>query len=223
MILLFSGGLDSYIAWHYLEKPQTIYVDIGHRYAKFEHDQVIRLVPDTIIEDRLFLGDWEEPDANIPYRNAFLVLIAAKHAVKDTAPVVVLVVQKGEMDIPDRTHRFMTQMSFMFDFKVYSPFTEMTKTNMVKWYCDNVHDPRYEKLLSTRSCYAETEKPCGQCTACFRRWVALTNNDIVEEYENPILEYDKIPVYLEKMLAGGYDEQRRMETFRALMKHGYKL
>jgi len=228
MILLFSGGLDSYIAWHYLKKPKTIYVNLNHRYADFEMDRIGNLVPNTIIENRLDLRSWEEPDANIPMRNAFLVLLAAKHLdTKREGSEVVLVVQKGEMDIPDRCEGFFIEMKNLgtyLGFSVSTPFAQMTKTDMVTWYLENVQDSyAIKNLMSTRSCYSDSAMPCGQCTACFRRWVAFTNNELTEEYENPILEYDQIPAYLKKMFAGKYDPQRTIETFRALMLAGYRI
>ena len=77
MILLFSGGLDSYIAWDYLGRPKTLYFDIGHKYCVHEIERIKELVPDTIIDSRLRLSDWEEKDANIPMRNVFFVMMAS--------------------------------------------------------------------------------------------------------------------------------------------------
>ena len=33
MILLFSGGIDSFVAYHYLGKPKTVYFDLGTPYT----------------------------------------------------------------------------------------------------------------------------------------------------------------------------------------------
>jgi len=222
MILLFSGGLDSYIAWHYLDKPKTLYCAINHRYQIQEHKAVIDLIPETIVDSRLYLGDWEEDDANIPMRNAFFFMIASHYADK-----ICLVVQKGEMSIPDRSPKFFSSfgawLSWMRDkpIKIFTPFDEMTKTQMVRWYLEqglNVAD-----LLRTRSCFGDTTSPCGACAACFRRWVAFKNNGFSEPYINDILAYDQIPVYIEKMKALKYDELRTEETFTALKDAGYTI
>lgn len=217
MILLFSGGLDSYIAWHFLHEPKTLFCDLGHRYAVHEFPVVKRLVPDTIIDSRLNLADWEEKDANIPLRNAFLVMIAS-HYDKD----IVLVVQRGEMNIPDRSPHFFNSfgewLSFLREgtYTVSTPFFAMTKTQMVAWYLNWRHDP--EVLKSTRSCYSVGELPCGNCAACFRRWVAFYNNDLEEEYEQDIKKYDGIEIYVDKMKRGQYDRKRAEETLLALTK-----
>lgn len=221
MILLFSGGLDSYIAWEFLHRPKTLYFDIGHRYAGNEIEVVRKLIPDTIIDSRLNLADWEEADANIPMRNAFFLMLAT-HYDKE----IVLVVQKGEMDIPDRSPKFFREFGEWMSFLrgkmvlVSSPFFDMTKTQMVRWYLNHLY--KRERLLETRSCYKPTDLPCGACSACFRRWVAFQNNSLSEEHEKDILLYDKIPEYVTKMQLGKYDVQRTSETFRALEKAGYK-
>lgn len=217
MILLFSGGLDSYIAYHFLKRPKTLYAVLGHRYTLHELEMVKKLVPDTIIEDRLNLADWEEKDANIPLRNAFLVMIASYYD-ED----VVLVVQRGEMDIPDRSIKFFNEFGEWLSFlwgritTLSTPFFSMTKTDMVKWYLD--HDLPPDLLISTRSCFSAGDKPCGNCKACFRRWVAFTNNDLVEEYEQPIEKFDGLKKYLDKLNRGEYEEKRAEETLMALRK-----
>ena len=223
MILLFSGGLDSYIAWEYLNRPKTIYFDLGHRYAADEVSVVRKLISDTIIDSRLNLADWEEPDANIPMRNAFLVMMAS-HYDQD----IILVVQKGEMEIPDRTRDFLLHSGKEITrlrknkgrlYVVSSPFIYKTKTQMVRWYIRNQFE--MEPLLQTRSCYTPGDLPCGACSACFRRWVAFQNCGVSEKHVKSILNYNKIPEYVEKMMKGEYDKQRTEETLNALTKVGY--
>jgi len=217
MILLFSGGLDSYIGWHFLHKPKTLYVGLGHRYMTHEIEKVKKLIPDTVIDTRLNLADWEARDANIPLRNAFLVMIASKYD-KD----IILVVQEGEMSIPDRSPHFFNEfgawLSFLWDetVTVSTPFFQMTKTEMVRWYLD--HDLPAEDLIATRSCYAPTDNPCGNCAACFRRWVAFTNCDLEEEYDQPIKNFDGLQIYLDKLNRGIYEKKRTDETLLALRK-----
>ena len=215
MILLFSGGMDSYIGWHFLNKPKTLYVDLGHRYAVHEVDMVKKLVPDTVIDTRLNLAEFEAKDANIPLRNAFLTMVASYY--DDN---IALVVQKGELNIPDRSVHFFNEFGRMLTYlwgkrvTLTTPFFTMTKTEMVRWYVDKGLD--IDVLLSTRSCYSPGDVPCGNCAACFRRWVALINNGLSEEYENDITKYDEIPYYVEAMKKGKYDFVRARETLDAL-------
>jgi len=228
MILLFSGGLDSYIAWHYLERPRTLYLDLGHKYSEIEKQVVEELIVTTHIDDRLVLGEWEKDDAEIPMRNAFMLMIASYYD-----PKVVIVCQKGEQDIPDRTPTFLSVMATMMTnlhgtvIQIVNPFSEMTKAKMVHWYLEQKLP--VDKLYSTWSCYAPTtrsrnELHCGACSACFRRWVAFMCNGLEkEEYRFNITKWDRIPEYIERMKDGEYDEERVEDTFYALKKVGYKL
>jgi 7-cyano-7-deazaguanine synthase in queuosine biosynthesis len=184
-----------------------------------EMEMVKKLIPKTTIDDRLNLADWEEKGANIPLRNAFLIMIASKYD-KD----VVLVLQRGEMEIPDRSVYFVNTfgewLTFLWNEQVTvsTPFFDMTKTDMVKWYLDRGLDPNI--LISTRSCYSPEEKPCGNCAACFRRWVAFTNCGLEEEYDYPIKNFDGLKKYVDKMQRGLYEEKRTSETLLALKKAG---
>jgi hypothetical protein len=218
--ILLLSGLDSYIAWHFEGQPQTLYCALGHRYQSKEEQWISELVPSTIREHTLNLGLWEEPDAYIPMRNAFLVMVAAKYS-----DHIILTVQKGELSLPDRSPPFMHFASGLTSYlndrniSITSPFLHMTKTEMVRWYLDQ--GLPVANLLKTVSCYSGEDKPCGRCNACFRRWVAFTNNGIEEAYQHNILEYEGIPIYLKKMKDGIYEEQRVNETLNALRIGGY--
>ena len=186
-ILLYSGGLDSYIAWEYLERPKTLYCAIQHKYMKQDLGAIQKTIPETIIDNTLNLGKWEHEDAHIPMRNAFMLMAAANYGDN-----LCLVVQKGEMTIPDRSPEFFKDFGKWISFlneretTIFSPFYSMTKNEMVMWYLGQKLP--IDKLLETRSCFSPLEKHCGACGACFRRWVAFTNNGIKEEYENNILD-----------------------------------
>ena len=71
-ILLFSGGVDSYIAYYYLNKPKTIYFDIGSEYSRIEYEVTQQLIPNTIIDNSLNLSSRQLMDINafIPMRNS---------------------------------------------------------------------------------------------------------------------------------------------------------
>lgn len=192
-LLLYSGGMDSYIAWHYLSKPKTMYIDIHHRYNTKERVAILRTIPSTIILDKqLDLGKYEKLDADIPMRNLFLVMMAAMEGGKK----IWLIIQKDETSIPDRTLHFLDEAAFMVnnllecnDVEIKTPFESMDKTDMVKWYNNKVGD--IDSLLKTVGCYeGDSDKyinsdnlHCGDCGACLRRFVALANNGVDPGYE----------------------------------------
>ncbi|GAH54241.1 unnamed protein product, partial [marine sediment metagenome] len=74
--LLYSGGLDSFIAYHYIKKHGTsaipVYVKVGARYQNKELTAVEKTLPGTHILDGINLSNREEPNANIPGRNFHL-------------------------------------------------------------------------------------------------------------------------------------------------------
>lgn len=213
--ILLLSGMDSYIAWHYTGKPRTLYCSLGHKYEQNEVKWIKELVPDTIIDNTLHLGNWEHEDAFIPLRNMFLVSVGALYADE-----VILTVQKGELTLPDRSLYFMDEFGKMLSYlkeasiRIYSPFIELTKVDLVKWYVTK--GLNIENLKKTVSCYTGHDIPCGRCNACFRRWISFTLNGIEEEYENNILDWSGIEVYLDKVKRGEYIEERRYEIINAL-------
>ena len=62
-------------------------------------------------------------------------------------------------------------------FTVSSPFKDRTKTDLVEEYLEKGGTP--QSLFESYSCYEGKEVHCGQCKACFRKWVALENNGII--------------------------------------------
>jgi 7-cyano-7-deazaguanine synthase in queuosine biosynthesis len=187
-IQLFSGGLDSFAMWHLLGKPQPVYVRYGHKYEGRELETIRRLEqadPSLSVTtlDGPQIGGLEAPDGHIPHRN--LLLIGT--AVAALGPsVVYLGVLRGETS-RDKSNRFLRQTSKLLSFcegpvRVLSPSKRLTKTQLVAQFIRSFPG-QVERLRVTRSCYAETELPCGQCVACFRRWVAMSNNGIHEVYE----------------------------------------
>jgi len=182
-VLLYSGGMDSFIAWHYLGKPKTVFVRLGHKYQKKEFDSVFATIPDTFVTKVFPYGIFEGEDATIPARNLFLAMIGAQYGNR-----IWLVVQKDETSIPDRTPKFFTDgseiLSTLLERKIElaSPFWDLDKTDMVKWYLDHVGD--VGSLLDTVGCYGVGGRfqHCGDCSACFRRYVALANNGIDPGY-----------------------------------------
>jgi 7-cyano-7-deazaguanine synthase len=227
-VLMFSGGLDSLIAWFALGKPKAIHVHLGHRYGASEYftSQAIakRLGMDLVVEKRLYLGDQERPDAYIPMRNLFLAMIGALYG--DT---IYMVFQKGEQSIPDRSTEFLAKVSEFLTFlngrliKVDSPFQNMTKTAMIKWYLDQGNDKcPVDVLYKSFSCFEadSTQIPCGKCAACFRRWVAFDNNSLSLALRADIKEWPGIQDYIKKIKNGEYDLERARETEAALRRHG---
>lgn len=187
-IQLFSGGLDSYILWHLLDKPEAVYVCYGHKYQHRELDTISalqKIEPELSVTvlDGPQVGSLERSDGHIPHRNLLLVTTA----VATLDPEIVYIgALRGEAS-RDKSYRFLRRTTRLLSFgeqpvKVLSPSKRYTKTQLVKKFLKQFPN-KVEQLAVTRSCYADSEIPCGRCVACFKRWVAMTNNDIEERYQ----------------------------------------
>lgn len=238
-ILLYSGGLDSYIGYWYLKEelgldPALLYVNLGHKYAIQERQAIHRTLdymnPKAFIETTdLNLSNFEREDAFIPNRNAFLAQMGALYGKN-----IWIVTQKGETNLPDRNKTFYTKMGELLSFlnegtpvKVDTPFWDLNKKEMVKWYVEKGLD--IEELKKTHSCYQPKEThffggtvilPCGNCGACFRRWTAMSLNGIAELYAVNPWETDTAQEYLYRGKTGFYGEARDTDILEALERKG---
>lgn len=215
-VLLFSGGMDSLIAWHLLGKPKTLYIDLKHKYSKQERDIVSELIPSTIIRE-FDLSPFEESDANIPLRNLYLAMLA----VNLDFNYIWLIVQKDEMSIPDRSAYFLNTASYFLSYlsnkgvNINTPFSHMDKIRMVENYLRKGGDP--ELLKRTWACYHPVGySHCGDCPACFRRFVAMKLNGIYESWHKKVQKSKVAEDYKEKALNSYYSEERNRNILKAL-------
>lgn len=224
-VLLFSAGLDSYPAWHYLGHPPGLYFDLGHRYASQERAAVAALADAAGIEveisDELRLGTWEAEDAIIPLRNVHLAMLAANRA-----DVVWCIGVKGDHTLDKSRGAFADMDRFITRFsqrsvRVDSPFWDMTKTEIIAWYL--AQGLPADHLLLTFSCSRTDNSTvhCGRCPSCLRRWMSLVNNGVEADFEKSPWTWDRVrELYIPAMREGRYPEHRAQEFFAALATVG---
>lgn len=208
--IMYSGGLDSFIAYNYAKKhgfnPICIWVDLGHPYSKKETDSMNKFLNslDTVDKPNLVMLDMKSlypsiqhrlKNQIIPARNLLLATVGAMFS-----PRVWINALNGEQNGKehDKSERFFEDstklLSFLNEFfqsktLIQSPFMDMSKTEIVTWALEN--GIKKEHLLSTTSCYSENSQKCGKCLTCFKRYTAFLMNDIHEEgYETNPLESD---------------------------------
>jgi 7-cyano-7-deazaguanine synthase len=219
-VLLFSGGVDSYIAWYYLGNPNILYVDMGTKFSDMELKAIDRLATATCkVIEMSFLSEYEKEDADIPARNMYLALRAASEGYDK----IWMVFQKDETSIPDRTKVFCQMasdlLSYLFQREIIvdSPFWNMDKEEMVRWYISNQFD--VEELKKTVSCYNPIDgiDPCANCPACFRKFVALSLNGVTEDWYQRLVGSDIVSEYKERAEYGKtYSEARNKKTLEAI-------
>lgn len=183
-VLLYSGGMDSYMA-SYLEEPDAcVYVDVGSVYGAKEMARLASPAHGVLVKERLDLGRFERDDLILPQRNAFMVLLAAMHGEH-----VVLAATSGDRSC-DKDRGFALQMKRLMDhmwqeqhwtgartFDVLLPFATVSKAQLVGQFLMAGGDEG-ELMKLAGSCYDARSSACGKCKACARRWVALKKNGL---------------------------------------------
>jgi 7-cyano-7-deazaguanine synthase in queuosine biosynthesis len=227
-ILCATGGLDSLVAWRYLRQPRAVYFDLGNRYGANELASIRTVYPHGAVEvhRELSLGRLEQPSGLIPGRNLLIATLAATRLDPTSPGKVWLVVQKGETSAADRSRHAFELMSQAISeslgqsVTVDTPFWEMDKVAMLRWYLRAGHNP--ENLRLAFSCYTpsapNTLRGCGNCGACVRKFVALTAVGIesVEMFDAPVAESESAAGYRSAVGTGKYTEEREAAIVAAL-------
>jgi 7-cyano-7-deazaguanine synthase in queuosine biosynthesis len=223
-VLLFTGGIDSLVAYYWLEEqnPLLVYFPLGHRYERSELWAINNFKSRIVFKGpKLNLGIFEHPDGWIPGRNLVLAISAANYG-----DVIYLISQRGENTTEDRNPGFyrMTSEILTILFKkektLWTLFSDMTKQDMVKWYLDNNHP--VEVLTNAYSCFKGKQEHCFECPACFRRFVAFSYNNLNifsnKQIQN-LMEWPGTKKYYEKMEAGEYELKRAKQTLQVLARY----
>jgi 7-cyano-7-deazaguanine synthase len=229
-VLMFSGGLDSYLALLTLLdngiEPKLVYSSHGSK-NHFEQLHFARVLArkhglEVIVDDTLNLGSWEEKNAFIPNRNGFLAFVGSLYG--DTIHFAIMDGEQTYTDCRQDTFLALSMSLTKLSGKpvtVGSPFWNLTKAEVIGRL-----DKRYHHLLpKTYSCHRGGSTHCGYCSACFRRATAFILNDIEDEdYEvNPFKTglaeqyYNRVT---DENLNSGYGEKRDKEILEALIKSG---
>lgn len=185
-VLLYSGGMDSFITAFFNPAAALLYIDTQARYSRKELRHLT--VPDAravTIDNRLDLSAQERDDAIVPARNLLLITLATHYGNE-----ILLAATAGDAST-DKDDVFAKQASdlltYMYashhfpDFgevSVQLPFKTYSKAEMVSDYLNEGGNA--EKLAATISCYHPTLLHCGQCKPCIRKWVALKVNGIAD-------------------------------------------
>ncbi len=195
-VLLFSGGMDSFIMAHLLKPDVLLYVPHGQKYEEVERNAIYRLIRNNFIDKSnvvvasagfesniLNLGRSERQDGIIPLRNLYLLALAAQYG-----ETLYIGAMHGDRTI-DKSQEFLDRMADMLNllyqdqhwcekrtFEVKAPYKLYTKTELVGEYLHQ--GGNQEALELSYSCYEGDTIPCWKCKSCVRKAVALINNGI---------------------------------------------
>lgn len=223
IVVLVSGGVDSFIAYHFVKKMMLdiesitpLFIDYGGRYTNKERTHVLSLFPDLVIDNStLFLRDHEIGEkAFIQNRNIYLALIASRYG--DGICMAGLKDDRVGDKSPGAFAAMSTVLTECNDnhYLVFSPFFGMEKVEVIEWY---LNEGLPEKdLHKTISCYADDDAHfCGECPACYRKFCAFTYHDLyIPEFTNLELATKYLAEYKDK------DSKRALSVLKASKKLG---
>lgn len=235
--IMCSGGLDSYIMYHYAKKngfkPLPIRVDIGQPYKNKELEAIREFeFYDEIIQ--INLSDFvskiptavDKHNQIIPGRNLLLWIIWANFGEEVRLGALHSEWHGKERDksykfFEDSTHL----LTYLFNIirertEIKTPFFHLTKTDLIARALNNWLTE--DQLTRTTTCYDSNIRNCGSCSTCFKRRVAMSNNNIDEKYiSNPWeSEYAKeiVAEIQEWNKQGRLTDSRISETYTALAR-----
>lgn len=178
-VILVSGGFDSTICWllnrDHPGSTQALYVNTGQDYSDKEQAALKDFGVPFESEE------WEFPDRHpewkhiIPGRN-FVLLSMAEEWVKHEGEIWIGVVSgESSPDSGDKSPLFFRLFEDLIWRSKNKKITiktiaNKTKNDWLQWYFDKFHD---WKILQTVTCFSDTEKHCGRCQACLRKWIQM--------------------------------------------------
>lgn len=207
-ILLYSGGMDSWIIDKLWKPDEKYYINLHTKYSKTE----IERLPDDVKIIDLNLSKWERKDSILPLRNLYMIM-AVLNETKTGDVEICLGANNGDR-VLDKSIEFKNQaeklLNYLYESQHWIPegrkikinldYRYKTKTEILKEYLDNGGDIE-EVFNNSISCYhPEENQPCWHCKSCMRKFIAFSNNNY--KFKDSIA--DSIIDYMEK-----YDDPRK--------------
>lgn len=228
-VLLYSGGMDSWLISKIWDPDVLLYVDMCTKYSKAE----IARLPKNVIIEKLDLSKWERPDAIIPLRNLYLIMVATNYGDE-----ICLGATAGDR-VLDKSFEFAEKASDLLSFlyskqhwteerniKINLDFKNLTKKELLIKYL-NQGGSLAEAANSSFSCYEPTLdgsgrwSECWQCKPCFRKYVSfkILGYDFGAKVDRLVKEYLDTEI-IPSILAGNYgradEEKDILEVYEQL-------
>lgn len=233
--LLFSGGLDSVVAYHHARSLATpvlcVHVDLGDPHER----DVVRAcgkagMPLRQVDLRHLGKAWPRVGHVLPGRNMLLASIGALYG--GEVWLAALETEMHPYTNRDKSHEFFLQASATLTYNlrpmrdvtvVTTPFMHRSKAEVVKLGLELGIEA---EMRASRSCYdVSADLPCGQCLACVHRWVAMSLNGLHEQHAYPPwlspiaqVEYERTQLALKTGDHDHYHRKRCVEMGRAMQR-----
>ena len=227
-VLLYSGGMDSWLIDKIWKPDLKVYVNMHTRYSEEEIKKITDQRDDVQIVD-FPLGQWERPDAIIPLRNLYLVMVICNITGNEDVDIC-LGATAGDR-VLDKSYDFVTKTNDLLNY-LYQPqwwipdgkkinvnidFKDKTKEDLLQMFVDqggNLEDA----FNCSFSCYSPTDDGhecwCRDtlCKPCSRKFISFDAvgfkfpDDVIK---NVVTRLDKEIV--PKILSGEYGRAKKEE------------
>ena len=186
-ILLYSGGMDSYLIDKLWKPDRRIYVDMHTRYSKQEINCIKKRRDDVEFID-FPLGQWEREDKIIPLRNLYLPMVICN--ITGDEDVDICLGATNSDRVLDKSQEYVEKATDLLNY-LYQPqwwipngkkvrvnidYKKYTKEDLLKMYMEQGGD--LDKAYNESfSCYEPDEEGnvCHRCKPCFRKFVAFAS------------------------------------------------
>ena len=203
-VLLYSGGMDSWLMSKLWNPDIKLYVNMHTRYSENEMKKIRESEDDVTFVD-FPLGQWERDDAIIPLRNLYLCMVACN--VTGSEDVEILIGATAGDRVLDKSYEFVNKANDILNY-LYTPqhwipegkkitvsiqYKDHTKTDLLKEFKLQGGDLE-EAFTHSFSCYDPVDgHECWQCKPCFRKFVsfASTGYEFPEEVAATCCKYIK--------------------------------
>lgn len=231
-VLLYSGGMDSWLISHIWKPDAKVYVNMHTRYSEAEIARIKQNEPDVQIVD-FPLGQWERDDAIIPLRNLYLIMVIC-NITKDRDVEICLGATAGDR-VLDKSYTFIDKATDLLNYlyqpqhwipsgkkvKINIDFKNKTKTQIIKQFVDNGGNLE-DAFNYSFSCYNPVNgKECWHCKPCFRKYVSFKLNGYIfdKHIDETVYNYLKTEIVpkIENGTYGRKDEEPEiMKVYKML-------
>jgi len=245
IVVLVSGGLDSTIAYFLTKKKYpnlrvgAIYVKLGEAcsYSEKELEALEQIGIPYVLEEVFVPKPSLEWEHIVPSRNFLLLVIASEYLRQEGRIIFSSVSGEVPREGGDKSLRFYSQAKRLLERVegkqvVIETLKDHTKAEWIEIILDMYSDEReemIEKLKQTVSCFSTSQKHCGTCRACFRRFVAFETAgiDVSDMFEvHPMIgcrrfvqEYKKrMGEALERNDFSYFTKERCIQTLQVIRK-----
>lgn len=221
-VLLYSGGMDSWLMSKLWKPDIKLYVDMKTRYSENELARIRKERDVQVVE--FPLGQWEREDAIIPLRNLYLAMVACN--VTGSEDVEILIGATAGDRVLDKSPAFVAKATDLLSY-LYTPqhwipegkkvrvcidYKQYTKTDLLKMFKEQGGDLE-EAFTRSFSCYDPVDgHECWHCKPCFRKFTAFSEAgyEFSDDVARTVCSYIKTDI-LPDIEAGTYGRGEKEE------------